>query len=673
MQNLRKWSLASAIASSLVIAGCGGSSSSSTSPDDPVAPMELSGTASAPGGMVAQFKSESVFEVALQFLVPSAAAAISGLQPVTGADVELIRVDNDGNQVGDVLASAVTSITGNYSLDIPAGTSLAGNLIIRITGANDNQLRAQVVEQEVDIDPISEYVLQKFIDRGADLENLETSQVARLSGQADEFDLTAGADLSATFAILDQAIGSFVDGQVDAISTPDGNVTEIAGDFRSSAIQFALRDTDGAGSGDFIVDLYGDDLALADNGGGEVAVGVSANASAFAVLSGADAGTPFVFYLAELADNETESFVAPYTTNGVLTISSGFEEIIEGDFATRLPPAVFRLQSTIDRNLFFQLGQEAVVNYETVDTNDDGQKDAVDPNQKIGDEVRRSLQYFARQPQNATNADLTGNFGLVTLRTRLSEAAGIELESEVSEVAFDGAGSLAVTGGSLLGLARGTFGDKTSFESTETDETISLTLGADGTISSLGGEPANGFVNSSFDFVAIPEYEGANPDDGTDFGQLNQALLIKRPNGTAPELIDRTYRVFLLSATFDSDKDIYIYYTGFDSTLAFSSETAANLVADYSYVGKETSAGLASPVVVGDFPLDKTLDVSLDGTGSLSMTGPQQNGGPGVTAMDGFMNADGSLGLLRTSYDPDGDGPEGINDLGLMVLVEISQ
>jgi hypothetical protein len=55
------------------------------------------------------------------------------------------------------------------------------------------------------------------------------------------------------------------------------------------------------------------------------------------------------------------------------------------------------------------------------------------------------------------------------------------------------------------------------------------------------------------------------------------------------------------------------------------------------------------------------------------MTGPQQNGGPGVTAMDGFMNADGSLGLLRTSYDPDGDGPEGINDLGLMVLVEISQ
>jgi hypothetical protein len=226
---------ATAIASSLVIAGCGGSSSG----DDPVASMEVSGAASAPGGMVAQFKSESVFEVALQFLVPSAAAAISGLQPVTGADVELIRVDNDGNQVGEVLASAVTSITGNYSLDIPAGTNLAGNLIVRITGANDNQLRAQVVEQEVDIDPISEYVLQKFIDRRTDLENLETSQVARLSGQADEFDLTAGADLSATLAILDQEVGNFVDGQIDAISTPDGNVTEMLA--ISAAQPFNLR------------------------------------------------------------------------------------------------------------------------------------------------------------------------------------------------------------------------------------------------------------------------------------------------------------------------------------------------------------------------------------------------------------------------------------------------
>jgi hypothetical protein len=674
MQNFRKWFLTSAIASSVMIAGCGGSSSSSTSPDDAASSMQVSGIASAPGGgTVAQFESESVFELALQFFVPSAAAAFTGLEPVKGADVELIRVDNDGNQVGDVLATSRTSSSGNYSLDIPAGTSLAGNLIVRITGANDNQLRAQVVEQEVDIDPISEYVLQKFIDRGADLENLETNRVATLKGQADEFDLTAGANLSDTLAILDREVGDFVDGQVDAISTPDGDVTEIAGDFRSSAVEFALGDIDGGGAGDFSIELYGDDFVFTDNGGGEVAIEASGVPSAFAILSGADAGAPSVFYSAELADTETESFIAPYTSNGVLTISAGFEERIESESGTRFPPAVFRLQSTIDKDLLFLLGQEAVVDYELADTNGDGQGDAVDPDQKIGDDVRRSLQIFARLPQNASDADLTGSFGLVSLRTRLIEGAGIEMESEVSDVTFDGQGNLSViAGGSRLDLARNANGEQTSSASEETGETISVTLDADGTISKLNDAAADGFVNSNFDFVVIPSDTGVSSDGGNDFGQLNQTLLIKRPNDTAPELTNRTYRVFLLSATFENDKDIYIYYTGFDSTLEFSSETAANLVADYSYVGKEGSAGLASQVVVDDFPLDKTLHVSLDGTGALAMTAPQQNGGPGVTTMEGFVNADGSLGLLRTSYDPDGDG-QGINDLGLMVLVEIPQ
>ena len=44
--------------------------------------------------------------------------------------VELIRIDDDGNQVGDVLASTVTSITGDYSLALPVGVSLSGNLIV---------------------------------------------------------------------------------------------------------------------------------------------------------------------------------------------------------------------------------------------------------------------------------------------------------------------------------------------------------------------------------------------------------------------------------------------------------------------------------------------------------------------------------------------------------------
>ena len=59
---------------------------------------------------------------------------MTGLEPVGGAKVELIRLDSEGNQDGPVLASTVTSSTGHYTLALPTGVDLAGNLVVRITG-----------------------------------------------------------------------------------------------------------------------------------------------------------------------------------------------------------------------------------------------------------------------------------------------------------------------------------------------------------------------------------------------------------------------------------------------------------------------------------------------------------------------------------------------------------
>ncbi|PPI83478.1 hypothetical protein KEHDKFFH_13995 [Marinobacter maroccanus] len=672
MHSFKQLGLLSAITASLTLAGCGGSSSSGSSTD--VTPetegTEVGGTVSAPGGMVAQFEPVSPFQLAAEFFIPSAAASITGLEPVEGADVELIRVDNDGNQVGEVLARTTTSITGDYTLNVPAGTSLAGNLIVRITGSNNNQLRAQVVEQDVDIDPISEFILQKFIEQGANLETLETDKVVKLQGQAEQFDLTAEADLTNMLATLDSQLGDFVEGQVDLISTPEGDVTEIAGDFRSSALNLGLHDSDGQGYGTFAMDIYGDSFSFSDNGEGEVGVTLDVGYSAYANFVGADDGTPWVNYFPEPDVNESESFVATYTNNGVLTLEGEFEEEIDGDFGFRFPPVTYRLQKNTSNNLFFLLAQEAVVRYRTVDTNNDGQKDAIDPNQKDGDEILRSLEYFARLPENATASDLSGDFGLVSLLTYLGEGSGIRVESETSTVNFDGSGNFVVTGGSLFEIFRDATGNMTNLEGTAGDDSGSVTLEADGTISAIGGGAANGFVNDTFDFVAVPNFNGTNPDDGTDFAEFNHSLMVKLPNGTAPDLTDRTYRVFLLSVTFENDGSIYLNYTGFDSTLSFASNESASIDAKYSSVVK--SGSLASEVGVENFPLENDLTVSLDGTGSLNLTAPQASGGDGVTSMDGFMSADGSLGLLRTSFDADGAGSgASFNELGLVVLVEL--
>ena len=45
-----------------------------------------------------------------------------------GATVELLRVDNAGNPVGEVLAETVTSITGDYRLTLPDGVVLKSRL-----------------------------------------------------------------------------------------------------------------------------------------------------------------------------------------------------------------------------------------------------------------------------------------------------------------------------------------------------------------------------------------------------------------------------------------------------------------------------------------------------------------------------------------------------------------
>ena len=76
MSSFRKLTLAAAISSTVALAGCsssdGGGSSSET----------VSGTATAPGGQVAHFETRNLFEIAAEFFISPAAAAVLGLDPM---------------------------------------------------------------------------------------------------------------------------------------------------------------------------------------------------------------------------------------------------------------------------------------------------------------------------------------------------------------------------------------------------------------------------------------------------------------------------------------------------------------------------------------------------------------------------------------------------------------
>src|SRR5690554_1071870 len=135
VKKIKHIAMAGALSSTLLLVGCGGSSSSESGAADNS--RAISGTATAPAGLVAQYEDQNAFELALSFFISPLAAAITGLEPIEGAAVELIRVDNSGAQVGGVLATTATSITGDYTLTLPEGVNLAGNLVVRITGSND--------------------------------------------------------------------------------------------------------------------------------------------------------------------------------------------------------------------------------------------------------------------------------------------------------------------------------------------------------------------------------------------------------------------------------------------------------------------------------------------------------------------------------------------------------
>ncbi|MEI8597018.1 hypothetical protein P4S64_03140 [Vibrio sp. M60_M31a] len=151
---------------------------------------------------------------------------------MAGALVELITIDDDGNQVGEVISTTYTSITGDYTITVPEGVSLAGNLVVRITGDTDTDLRSQVVQESVDISPMSEFVLRKFIQSGSALNDLTTESVIKLRGQVEEFNLASRNDMSSMLAALENEVGEFVDKEIASISSTTSSAVDISGNYR---------------------------------------------------------------------------------------------------------------------------------------------------------------------------------------------------------------------------------------------------------------------------------------------------------------------------------------------------------------------------------------------------------------------------------------------------------
>lgn len=170
------------------------------------------------------------------------------------------------------------------------------------------------------------------------------------------------------------------------------------------------------------VNNAGDDFSFADGGSGVVDIAVTDLAEGEATLNGSDFGNAFLNYFTEIGSGETETITASYLNGGIVTFEYPFEESIEGDVGFRYPPGILQFQKVAGNNVMFLIASDPLVRYRAVDTNGDNEKDAVDPDQKDGDEILYSLETFVKKPTAATAEGLAGDFGRVYLGTYLEKA-----------------------------------------------------------------------------------------------------------------------------------------------------------------------------------------------------------------------------------------------------------
>lgn len=163
--------------------------------NDPLVQRTVTGVVAVPAGDQAQFSSREpgiVSRMLAAVFGEPAQAEISGLTPLQGALVQLVRLDESGSVI-EVIASDVTDGGGAYQFDTTP--TPASTLAVRVTGDTDT-LRAIVTGLTVNVTPASEAVVRAIIDEvvtpstgSIRLSNFDVTEVASLTQLVSSMDV----------------------------------------------------------------------------------------------------------------------------------------------------------------------------------------------------------------------------------------------------------------------------------------------------------------------------------------------------------------------------------------------------------------------------------------------------------------------------------------------------
>ncbi len=700
MQILRQTIKPLVLACSVTLAACN-SSDGGGGGGGGAGSQTISGTAEAPGGIVAQLQNnKSVLVAAVDIIFPPAYAAITGLEPVGGATVQLIRIDDDGNQVGDVLAETVTSLTGDYSIALPTGVSLAGNIIVRITGNSGASMSAMVVDQAVDINPISQFVLDKFVDdEDLVLADLAINEVVSLQGRVEEFDLAATADLSTMLDQLEAEVGEFVDSEIAVIeATPDDGTAAAAvvGNWHTVEIDLGMHDSDpdttGNLFGTFAMDVLSEGLTIADAGSGMLNFTIGSTLiDAFTNYSVDNFGNTNLFHEISLGDDAGDTFSATIDANGIISSSFPFEEDLETvdiiggandpendgpNFGWRYPPGIVTLYPVASGNTYVSVITEAGVRYETTDTNGDGINDAVDPDARAGDEVDMFLLLVLKEGSGMTVSSLNSDYGMVALNINLDSSVpeGV-LDSSVGIVNFNtGTATIGVDALDVKAITRtpttppGVTLTPDSFtEPALSADTFPYTVTDTGQVTfdfvGDGSDVLEGYTNNDGTVVAFVDDESAGSPFVTNVN--NEMLMaVRLGTGMASSLNGATYNLHPLRVGLAPDGYSEVSTLG-GGTVVFNADASSATVdgTDRGF-SRSTDVAEVEAILPDDAATEMVFTVdSIADNGEITLSITDSTT---TETLKGFVSEDGSLLIMRV-HSSDTDG---LQDIGIVVGVK---
>lgn len=158
----------------------------------------INGQVAAPGGGMAFNPPTGLKKWIYKLWNKDAIAANPGVYSVgSGVTVNLIEIDNNGNQIGRVLASTTTDGNGNYTLLPPGGFNPASRYIVQAVGSAAS-MNSFVTSTNVTVDPYSHttqtMIMNNVSTSGANINNIGLNDITTIQQDI----ISHGTDISTT-------------------------------------------------------------------------------------------------------------------------------------------------------------------------------------------------------------------------------------------------------------------------------------------------------------------------------------------------------------------------------------------------------------------------------------------------------------------------------------------